>query len=62
MEAAAWAELENVYLYNLDDLQQVVSQTQSQRKDSLEAARKIVAGQVDEFVVRHSGTGAGPGD
>jgi glutamyl-tRNA reductase len=53
-------ELENVYLYNLDDLQQVVSATQSQRKDSLDAARKIVAQHVEEFTVAHRARELGP--
>jgi len=39
---ASVEELENVYLYNLDHLQQVVSSTQSQRKEAVAAAQKIV--------------------
>ena len=46
----AVGELDNVYLYNLDDLQQVVSQTQSQRTGTVEAARRIVAAGVEEFL------------
>ena len=45
----AVGELENVYLYNLDDLQQVVSQTQSQRREAVEAARAIVRRHVEQF-------------
>jgi glutamyl-tRNA reductase len=47
---AGVAELENVYLYNLDDLQQVVSRTQAQRKDAIAAAQTIVASHVQEFI------------
>ena len=53
-------ELDHVYLYNLDDLQQVVLSTQSQRRDAVEAARKIVARQVDEFVLWHRQRELGP--
>jgi glutamyl-tRNA reductase len=47
---AAVGEIENVYLYNLDDLQQVVAATQSQRGDAVEHARRIVNEQVDRYV------------
>jgi glutamyl-tRNA reductase len=43
-------ELENVYLYNLDDLQQVVAATHNRRGESVEPAQKIVAEQVERFV------------
>ena len=46
---ASVGELENVYLYNIDDLQQVVAQTQVHRRDALDAARALVAKQVEEF-------------
>lgn len=52
--------LENVYLYNLDHLQQVVSQTQSQRKDAIEAARRIIAGHVEGFLSWHRQRELGP--
>src|SRR5205085_11296628 len=52
--------LENVYLYNPDDLQSVVSQTQAQRRDVVDAARKVVASQVDEFVTAHRAREMGP--
>ncbi|HSV12938.1 MAG TPA: glutamyl-tRNA reductase, partial [Tepidisphaeraceae bacterium] len=45
---AAVGELENVYLYNLDDLQQVVSQTQAGRSGAIDAARRIVAAAVED--------------
>jgi glutamyl-tRNA reductase len=47
---AAVGELENVYLYNLDDLQKVVADTQAQRSGAVEGARQIVEQQVREFV------------
>jgi glutamyl-tRNA reductase len=53
-------ELENVYLYNLDHLQQVVSQTQSQRTDAIEAAQRIVADQVNDFLTWHRQRELGP--
>jgi glutamyl-tRNA reductase len=56
----AVGELENVYLYNLDDLQQVVSQTHAGRKESIESARKIVTAAVDEFVLSHRARSMGP--
>jgi glutamyl-tRNA reductase len=53
-------KLENVYLYNLDDLQQVVSATVSQRRDTIDAARAIVAGQVDQFMQWNRAREMGP--
>src|SRR5688572_25188948 len=50
---ASVGELEHVYLYNLDDLQQVVQATQASRAGAIEAARQIVVRQVDEFVAWH---------
>jgi glutamyl-tRNA reductase len=56
----AVGKLDNVYLYNLDDLQQVVLSTQSQRKDAIEAARRIVGRHVEEFVLWHRQREMGP--
>ncbi len=56
----AVAELDQVYLYNIDDLQQVVSATQSQRTDALDAARAIVRRQVEEFITWQSRREMGP--
>jgi glutamyl-tRNA reductase len=53
-------EIENVYLYNLDDLQQAVSATMSQRKGAIDAARQIVAKQVEEFSAWHRQREIGP--
>ena len=46
----AVGEIQNVYLYNIDDLQQVVAATQSNRQGSVEAAQAIVDEQVGEFL------------
>ena len=47
---AGVGELDHVYLYNLDDLQQVVARTQARRTGAAEAAQRIVARHVDDFV------------
>jgi glutamyl-tRNA reductase len=57
---AAVGDLENVYLYNIDDLQQVVAGTMDQRKDAVEAARAIVTKQVEGFVAWHRAREMGP--
>lgn len=57
---ASVGEIDGVYLYNLDDLQEVVSQTQAQRKDVIEAARLIVAEHVGGFVAWHRQRLLGP--
>lgn len=57
---ASVGKLDNVYLYNLDDLQQVVLSTQSHRKDAIDAARSIVTRQVEEFAVWHRQRELGP--
>jgi len=56
----AVGEIENVYLYNLDDLQQVISQTQASRSDTTALARQIVAGHVEEFSRWHRARELGP--
>ncbi|HEX8524491.1 MAG TPA: glutamyl-tRNA reductase, partial [Tepidisphaeraceae bacterium] len=43
----AVGELENVYLYNLDDLQQVIASTKSDRQQSIEQAERIVGAHVE---------------
>src|SRR5213075_888110 len=57
---AAVGQIENVYLYNIDDLQQVVSDTQAQRAGAVEAARKIVEEQLEDFVAWHRTRELGP--
>ena len=57
---AAVGEIEGVYLYNLDDLQDVVSKTQSQRKDVIASAHALVEKHVEAFVVWHRQRELGP--
>lgn len=57
---ASVGEADGVYLYNLDDLQQVVSQTQSQRAGALESARAIVTRHVESFIAWHRQRELGP--
>ncbi|HYO09736.1 MAG TPA: glutamyl-tRNA reductase [Tepidisphaeraceae bacterium] len=56
----AVGELENVYLYNLDDLQQTVAATQSKRGESVEQARAIIRDQVERYVSWHRARAVGP--
>jgi glutamyl-tRNA reductase len=56
----AVGENEHIYLYNIDDLQSVVSATQAQRTDAIEAARAIVARHVNEFLVLQRRRALGP--
>jgi glutamyl-tRNA reductase len=53
-------ELDSVYLYNLDDLQQVISGTQSQRSGAIDSAQAIVAKHVDEFILWNRSRQMGP--
>lgn len=53
-------ELDNVYLYNIDDLQEVVSNTQTQRRAAVDAARLIIEQQVDEFAAWNRTRQIGP--
>jgi glutamyl-tRNA reductase len=56
----AVGEIQSVYLYNLDDLQQVVSQTQSQRTGAVDSARAIVARHIESFISWHRQRELGP--
>jgi glutamyl-tRNA reductase len=58
--AADVGELENVYLYDLDDLQRVVAATKQQRSGAVDAANRIVAEQVQEFANWHRAREMGP--
>ena len=57
---ASVGDLDRVYLRNLDDLQQVVAATQAQRRDAIDAARRIVAAEVDAFAAWHRVREMGP--
>jgi glutamyl-tRNA reductase len=57
---AGVGNLENVYLYNIDDLQQVVAGTMDQRKDAVVAARAIVTKQVEGFLAWNRAREMGP--
>ncbi|MEO6435525.1 MAG: glutamyl-tRNA reductase [Tepidisphaeraceae bacterium] len=56
----AVGELDNVYLYNLDDLQQVVATTQDRRAGSIEHAQKLVSEHVDRYLAWHRAREMGP--
>jgi glutamyl-tRNA reductase len=58
--AADVAKIENVYLYNMDDLQQAVMATRSQRSAAVEAAGEIVQREVREFVAWNRARMMGP--
>jgi glutamyl-tRNA reductase len=53
-------ELENVYLYNLDDLQQVVSTAQSLRRGEIDAAMEIIDRHARAFDGWHRARELGP--
>jgi glutamyl-tRNA reductase len=57
---AAVGELENVYLYNIDDLQQVVTQTLSQRTGAIESARAVIDKHVEGFLAWQRAREMGP--
>jgi glutamyl-tRNA reductase len=57
---AAVGDNEHVYLYNVDDLQSVVSATQAQRSDAVNAARQVVARHVDDFLTHQRQRANGP--
>jgi glutamyl-tRNA reductase len=53
-------QIDNVYLCNLDHLQEVVAQTQTQRGGAIEAARELVARSVEEFATWQRARELGP--
>ena len=57
---AGVGELESVYLYNLDDLQEVVLQTAGARQSATDVARRMVSRQVEAFTQWHRQRAIGP--
>jgi glutamyl-tRNA reductase len=53
-------EMDNVYLYNLDDLQHAVAATRGQRTLAMEAAAKIVAEHLRQFTLAERAREMGP--
>jgi glutamyl-tRNA reductase len=53
-------ELESVYLYNLDDLQKVVTGTLSQRNGAITGAQAIVSKHVEDFLAWNRSRELGP--
>lgn len=58
--AADVGKIENVYLYNLDDLQKALEANHENRSAAAQAAGRIVEQQVAEFVVSHRARMVGP--
>jgi glutamyl-tRNA reductase len=58
--APAVGELDHVYLYNLDDLQNVVQNTRSQRQDAVADARELITAAVEQFTLWHRQRELGP--
>jgi glutamyl-tRNA reductase len=56
----AVGQLQNVYLYNLDDLQKVVAQTHDNRQSTIVEAKKIVTDAVEEYLRAHRIRALGP--
>lgn len=56
----AVGELDNVYVYNLDDLQEVVQKTLAGRGNAVAAARAIVARHVAQYAAWHRQRETGP--
>jgi glutamyl-tRNA reductase len=56
----AVGKLDNVYLYNLDDLQNVVINTRSQRRGAVSEARALITSAVEEFSLWHRQRELGP--
>jgi len=57
---SAVGELDNVYLYNLDDLQKTVSATHGQRREAIDAAKAIVAEHAKQFIMAQRTRELGP--
>src|SRR5256884_5820227 len=55
------AQLENVFPYDIDDLQAVAAQAAAERRGDIPAAERIVSEEVERFWAWYGGLGAGPG-
>src|SRR5437764_12233112 len=56
----AVAQLENVFLYDVDDLQTVAAQATARRRDEVPAAERIVEEEADHFWAWYGGPGVVP--
>jgi glutamyl-tRNA reductase len=56
----AIAQLENVFLYDVDDLQTVAAQASARRRDEIPAAERIVEEETDLFWAWYGGLGVVP--
>src|SRR2546425_12552451 len=56
----AVAQLENVFLYDIDDLQAVAAQAAAERRDDIPAAERIVGEEVERFWAWYGGLVLGP--
>jgi glutamyl-tRNA reductase len=56
----AVGQFDNVYLYNLDDLQKSVAQSRAGRESAVDPARAIVSAAVDDYVRAHRARAMGP--
>src|SRR3989441_2209025 len=56
----AVAQLENVFLYDIDDLQAVAAQAAAQRRGEIPAAERIVSEEVERFWGWYDGLGVVP--
>jgi glutamyl-tRNA reductase len=56
----AVAQIENVFLYDVDDLQTVAAQATARRRDEIPAAERIVEEETDFFWAWYGGLGVVP--
>ena len=56
----AVAELEDVYLFTIDDLQQLVDENRQQREEAAAGAKMLVAEEAARFLAEHRAKDAGP--
>ncbi len=53
-------KLNNVYLYNIDDLQEVAAGNRDKRHEEIDRSRQVLSGHVDEFVQWFAARDVGP--